>query len=366
MKLIDKYLLREYMTSVFFCLSGFVIIHFVYDLFFHLPEIIKARVPINLAAHYYLCLLAPTMEYVVPSALLLATLYTLWQLTRHNELTAMRAGGVSLFRLMMPFIMVGIAFSLITAVITEGFAPQAKQLVKELDHNNFVLSKHRILTNHPYANSAGRRHWQIGKLDIKNPTVLHDVLITQEREDGTRAMKVFAQKAEWLDRQWWFYDVSIKEYTLNDHPKESSDVMLPGSKLGKEMPFLSETPMDFVATAKPWEFLSSIEMAQYLKSHPDLSDKAMSNKKTDLHLRMAMPWACFIVALFGIPAGAKTGRESILTGMILAFVFFFGFYALTQVGVFLGKTGIIQPWLGAWLSNIVFLMAGIGMMARLR
>ena len=70
-----------------------------------------------------------------------------------------------------------------------------------------------------------------------------------------------------------------------------------------------------------------------------------------------MPWACIIVTLFGIPAGAKGGRQSALTGIFLALGFFFGFYLLMHIGIFVGKRDTGAPWFWAWLPNVVFFAA---------
>ena len=79
-----------------------------------------------------------------------------------------------------------------------------------------------------------------------------------------------------------------------------------------------------------------------------------------------MPWACFIVTLFGIPAGTRSARQGVLIGILLAMGFFFGFYALGSIGGFLGRKQIIDPWLGAWFSNIVFFISGSVMLVRMR
>jgi lipopolysaccharide export system permease protein len=132
------------------------------------------------------------------------------------------------------------------------------------------------------------------------------------------------------------------------------------------MAWMSETPQDFVNEVRGWMFLTTLQMWRYMQRHPDISGVSMAQKMYDLHARLAMPWACLIVTLFGIPAGARSGRQSALAGVFLAVAFFFGFYALSQIGLFLGKTQVIWPWTGAWLSNIVFLAAGLIMMARMR
>jgi lipopolysaccharide export LptBFGC system permease protein LptF len=109
-----------------------------------------------------------------------------------------------------------------------------------------------------------------------------------------------------------------------------------------------------------------VEIARYLRKNPDLSREKKAAKKYEFHRRMAMPWACLVVTLFAIPAGAKSSRQSILIGLLLAMSFFLGFYMLSQVGLLLGKQKQIAPWLGAWLSNLVFFVIGVVMSIKIR
>jgi len=366
MKIMDKYLFREYLLPVFYCLSGFIMIYVVYDLFDHLSRFMEAKTPLALVFRYYLCLIVTTLDYLVPASLLLATLYTLWHLTRNNELVALRASGVSILRTMCPLLCVGLAFALTTAVFKETVAPKAALWAMRFAGNNMRLPGQQVYRDQAYYNSSEQRLWLIEQFDERNPEQLIGVKIKQEREDGTKTREIIAQKAEWLDGHWWFYNIGFREYGPGGIPISTSGTPVTSSNTVTEMAYLTETPMDFANEMKSWIFLSTVEMWRYLARHPNLSDAAVASKKFDLHSRLAMPWACLIVTLFGIPVGTKGQRQSVLTGVFLAITLFFGFYALMQVGVLLGKGQIVWPWLGAWLSNIVFLIAGVAMVARMK
>ena len=99
-----------------------------------------------------------------------------------------------------------------------------------------------------------------------------------------------------------------------------------------------------------------------------MSGKAIAERLTDLHSRLAMPWLCFIITLVGIPFGAQAGRRrgGALTGIIGALVMFFSFYVLINFGVALGKQGALAPWLAGWLPDMVFLVLGLALTWRLR
>ena len=366
MKLVDKYLLKEYLVPEFYCLSTFSLIFIVYDLFDHLSKFLKAQTPPALITKYYLCLLLPKIEYIVPASLLLATLYALWRLTRNNELTAFRTSGMSLYRIMLPFLGVGLVFTIASGLVKELIAPRAEAWAEAFKDNAWQAPQSRVLEDQAYFNSAGLRQWLIGSFDLAEPHRLNDVRITQENADGTRQWELAAEKAEWLDGAWWLYAPQFQKFGEEDQPVGSLTPLDPNPTEIREIPEFTETPRDFAIEFKNPEFLTTLELRHYLQAHPEMSDTRIAETKYQFHRRLALPWACFIVVLFGIPAGNRGGRKNALAGIFLAMFFFLGFYALMQFGTFVGVRGIVEPWVGAWLSNILFLVAGLVMIVQMR
>jgi lipopolysaccharide export system permease protein len=366
MKLVNRYLLREYLTVVGYCLLAFVMILFLYDLFDNVPTILKLKPPLEKVLLYYALTLAPSLEYLAPASLLLATLYTLWQFTRRHELTAMRAGGMSIFRIMLPFVGVGLAFTLLTIAIKELVTPRAERWTRDFVSR---VESHEPAVYHDVAhyNSLGRRQWLIGRLDTSRPDEVDAVRVTCERADGTRYLQIEADRAKWLDGQWWFFHAVRQEFDHQDNPiGQPEPVKPPGGSDVVEMDFLDEKPQDFADELTNWDFLSSGAIYRYLRRHPALSPRDLAQKELTLHQRLALPWACLIVTVFAFPAGVRGGRRSAVMGIVLTVLFFFGFYALMQVGALMAMRLLIRPWLGAWLSNIVFLGGGLVMSARIR
>ena len=363
----DRYILREYLTPVGYCLGTFTMFYVIWDLFANLGEIIEAKTPVLLIGRYYLCLVLPTLEFLAPASLLLATLYTLWHLTRNNELTAMRSSGVSLYRIMVPFLAVGMVFSIVTGVVKESIGPEAARWAHEFSESHFTAeTKAEMVRDYPFANSVDHRQWRIDKVDLRDARVLHGVTITQERLDGSRLRRLAARRAEWLDGEWWCFGVTVQHYDANDNPIGTPEALGVHESAGVCMPFLTEGPADLHIASKPPEFLSGRETLHYIRTHPNISSKRMIEKIVDFHSRMAIPWACLILTLFAIPTGGRNSRQSVIVGIFLAISLLLGFYGLNVCGVFLGKRQLLSPWLGAWLSNIVFLITGLCMLLRMR
>jgi lipopolysaccharide export system permease protein len=358
----DRYLLREYLFPLFYCLVGFSMIYVICDLLGHVSRFIAANPPMALAVKYYLCKLTPTLDHIIPASLLFATLYTLWQFTRRNELTAMRASGISLYRAVLPILGVGLVFSALTAVLKETVSPKANQWAMSFKEGGFQEPESKVYSNCLYYNSRGARMWVIDRIDMGPPVRLTGVAVRQERPDGTKAYELTADRVEWLDRQWWVYHGAMQKFRSGEG-RDGDPEPLPPVEAMRDF---NETPADLVNEVKTWEFLSPREMRRYLKMHPKLSSRDKARKKVDVYGHRAVPWACLIVTLFGIPTGAGSRRQSALVGIFIAMACFFAFYGLQFAGIFFAKRAFIQPWLGAWLSNIVFLCAGVYMTFTMR
>ena len=356
MKLIDKYMLRALLLPLFYCLLAFIMITIVFDLFDNLPDFMEAKTPFSGVLKYYALFLPSVVWIIVPIALHLAVLYSLSQLTRNHEITAMRASGISLYRSLAPFILIGLLATGFVFAINDTVGPKSsywsQQYLKAQQHKGEYNAY--LAYSLPYRNEENRRVWILGTFNTQTFDV-DKVEVIQQREDGSDEKKTIAVSAKWLDGKWWFFDVAIQAFDRYGSPRGAAQYF---DKL--EMTGLGETPTTFLNNVKEYYQLSSWEMKQYLMNHPGLSDRKKMQINVDYHNRMAMPWTCLVVTLLGIPFGTHSGREGALRGVVLALSCFFSFYILSMFGQHLGKQGTLTPILSAWLPNCLFIIiAGI-------
>lgn len=362
MKIIDRYLLRTFLVPFFYCLTAFMMMYVIFDLFDNLNDFVEGQTPLLLVVKYYLILLPSVLIRIVPISLLLAVLYSLSTLTKNNELTAMRASGISILRLMVPFLSVGLLCTVIVGVVHETVSPRAAywcfNFVREQKRNDpaAVYIKHDLAIK----NQVTRRIWLIGEFDIRDYR-MKQIEVIQQREDTSDAAKIRAKDAQWLDGRWWFRDVVEQTYDQEGNPMGP-----PRFALTEEMEQLTEQPSLFLNEFKDPEFLSSLELVDYLKTHKHREASALARIEADLHSRLSMPWTCFIVTLLGIPFGSQTGRKGAFLGVALSIGLFFGFYVLVNVGLGLAKSMIVPAVVGGWLPNLIFLCIGLVMVYRMR
>ena len=112
--------------------------------------------------------------------------------------------------------------------------------------------------------------------------------------------------------------------------------------------------------------MSSRDLWKFMRSREKLSEQTSARINVDMHSRLAFPWTCLVVTLFGIPCGIRTARRGAFAGVMIALLIFFAFYFLMTFSQWTGKNQLLAPWLSAWLPNIGFAMAGLFMIIRMR
>lgn len=362
MKLIDRYILRQFFVPLAYCLATFCMIFVIFDLFDHLSDFIEAGTPVPQVVRYYLFLMPSLLIYIVPISLLLGLLYGLWRMTKHHEITAMRASGISIVRLMVPLLIVGLSASLLVGVIQEAVAPWAaywsEQFIERQKRGDDLSL--RCALDLTYKNESQHRIWVIRKFDLKTFN-MEGITVVQQRSDGSDLETMSADEGKFYDGRWWFFNVRIQKYDFYDNP-----VGPVRQEARREMIDWNEAPRAFVNEVKNPLLFSSWELWEFMKTHRNLSEQTYARYTVDMHSRLAMPWTCLVVMFFGIPCGMHTARKGAFMGILAALGTFFGYYMLMNVCQWLGKSQIIESFWSAWLPNLFFALVGLWLMARVR
>ena len=147
MKLIDKYIFGQFMVPFIYALFTFSLLFVIADLFDHLSDFIDARTPLLEVFRYYLFVMPSLLVYIVPISLLLGLLYSLWQLSRHSELTALRASGISFYRITVPILLVGIVASIFISILqVNHLFPKACNVLLLTYHRKQIPRSHKCIS----------------------------------------------------------------------------------------------------------------------------------------------------------------------------------------------------------------------------
>ncbi|MEI6892364.1 MAG: LptF/LptG family permease [Pontiella sp.] len=370
MKILARYLFLNLFKPLIYLLFAFTLLFIIGDLMDNADNFLKAGSSPILLVRYYSLQLPSMVIYIVPICLLLATLYSLSMLTRHSEIVALRASGVSIYRIVRPYMLMGFFCFLFTAVVNEYTGPKYAYRAHQLLESKKDASDAVYYENIAYKNPTLGHEWHIVGFDTRTYT-MQGITLRERREDGSDKTKITAAKGHWLDRRWWFEDGSIQRFdennTLIQHYDEETQRMSSIETFQTmEMRNLKERPEEFMGEAKDPAHQSSFELWNYIKSHQHLSAKTINSDKVDLHHKLTMPFICLISIIIGIPVGAHTGRKGALSGIMMAIGMFFSFYALQLSMEYLAKQMIIAPWVGAWTAVITFYLIGSTLIYRMR
>ena len=374
MRLLDRYLLRELLIPLGFCLGGFLIFWISSDLLTRIDNFQEHQLRALDVAEYYVIRSPEFLAIVLPVALLLALLYALTNHARHQEITAIRAAGVSLWRLAVPYFVVGLLGSGALFYLNEFCAPDSEERADRILHRYEAgpqkpMARERV-RNLGFTNARDNRAWHIDAYDIQTGEMTGPQ-VDYTLRDGSRRW-LFAARAVRTNETWVFFDVS--EY--NDDPRVNS-LLVPSRRTNVlAMLRFTETPEQIRSEINISSRLSlrsarkadipALQILDYLRLHPQLARADSTWLHTKLHGRLAAPWTCLVVVLIAIPFGAASGRRNVFFGVAGSVFICFAYFILLQLGLALGTGGYLPPWFAAWSPNLVFGLTGAWLTARVR
>jgi len=358
-KTLTRYVLIEFIVPLFYCLTGFLSIYVLFDLFGSFSRMNKAQIDFATALRYFCGYLAPFFHYIVPAALLLATLYTMWMFCRHSEITAMRASGISFFTIVKPLLSVAFVMALAVMWVNEEYVPENSHWAAQMKTYQFDQKEFRMADNIVFRNTPSSRTWNIERMLDREGKKLGKVKVTVDRPNGgARKLNIEAEGAEYLDGEWWFMKPRIQHYDAAGQETKSLTPELDSLTIRCFDDF-EETPRDFIMQNRPWKYNSILDRFRYLKMHTDLSSESRRDCLYDTWAQIMSPWACIIITLFAIPAGIASGRQSVFKGILGALGMFFAFYTFDILMMILAKNGLVPVIPAAVAPCVLFLALGI-------
>ena len=365
MKILTRYVFREFCVPLFYCLTGFLSIYLLFELFGSFSRLMEAKPGFEKACLYLLGYLAPYFEWMAPACLMLATLYTMWSFCRHSELIAMRASGIGFFTIVKPLLFGATLMAVFVGWVNEVYVPRYGQWAKQFKAARFKEDEMERTGDLVYHNSATNRTWRVGLAATENAHVLEDVSISVNSSLGVREMTVKSARAEYLDGVWYLMRPEVAYF--NDRGEETASPTPELENLTlRPFPQFDERPEDFLLQNRDWTFCSTRERLRYLKVHPSLTPATRRDRIYDLWAQILSPLACIVITLFAIPAGIATGRQSVFKGIVGALALFFAFYGLTILCMALSRWGALPPILAAVLPDTIFFLVGLRLFWRQR
>lgn len=355
LKVIDKYLLKQFLNFLFFSILSCWIIWLIVDIIEHIDLFIDRGASILLLAKYYLYYTPFIVFFLLPVAMLLSTLFCLGLLAKNNELIAMKATGISLYRILAPLFVLAFLISLLTIGVNELILPKTNYKKTEIRKVEIEKKKKEknILFHNVFVQGEDNRIFFVNSFNSEKNEG-KDVLV-QKFEKGMLKEQIEAKRIVWINTGWLFengrYRIFIDSLGLSE--KES---FLPFDRLYRLD--LKIKPLSFTQRQKEPEEMSYKELSKYIKVKKKAGQK-VSKELTDLYLKFSYPLINLIILLFGAPISASPKRSGLAIGFAITLAITFVYWFFLKTFQSFGYAEKLPPLLSAWSANIIFGVLGI-------
>ncbi|MBS4035981.1 MAG: LptF/LptG family permease [Ignavibacterium sp.] len=351
LKILDKYLIKQFLQTVVFGLLAFTFIFIVIDAMENLDDFIDQNVPALKILHYYFVFAPEMIKLMTPVAVLFSALFTAGKAANLSELTAIKASGVSLYRFMAPFIVSTFLITIISIYFGGYVVPSANQikinieqvyLKKNLSFTGsniyFQDSRTKIISIAYFDNSIDQANRvSIQDFDSENLTSM------TSRIDASRLV-YDTTKSIWIARD------GIKRTFSSKQDAEYFKVL--------EIPDLNFSPDDLLKKQQKTAEMNLDELSELVKAQ-----RRAGNDPTptliEYHSRFAFAVTPLIVVLFGLPISANKRKGGIAAQVGINILVTFLYLVFMKVSQAFGKNGALDPILTAWVANLIFLVAAV-------
>lgn len=352
MKRMDRYLAGRFIRMVLMTVSAFTVLFVVVDAFDNINRWMERSPSWDAFLLYYAYGLPYIVVLVMPVAVLLCSLFLVTSLARNNELTAMRASGISVPRVFAPLL--GVGFLISVFVLAAG-----DFVVAEANHRQSTVKRVNIEGKDPV--DYGMRHsfahrslsgaiMEIGFFDGRSETITGIVL---EWFDGTSRVtrRLDARRMVFSDSVWTAVQVEERLFGPGGEMEYSYHDTL-------RVPEITDTPLDLGSRTKSPQEMNLFELSRHIERIRSAGGNPRESL-VEFYMTLFFPFSSLIMVLVGAPMATRNPRSGRSTSVAAAILLAFIFFSLTRFGQTLGNKGALAPVISAGISNAIFVVLGV-------
>jgi len=357
MMILDKYISKEFLRIFFLMIVSFIAVFLIVDFFGRVRMFISNGATVVQMGKYFFYSLPQIIAQVIPVGVLLSSLLTFGALSRNLEITAMKANGVSLYRTALPVFIIAVFISLFSFFFNEVVVPYSNQEAKRVK----IVEVQKKKQGGSFKQS---QIWYKSKNAIYNfsfydyeRNIIQGITINYFDQNFGLEKRIDAKEAKWTSGGWTFSNVMITSF----------DSGMPSiSRSGSLSIDIPETPTDFTSVQKKADEMGYLELRDYIKKIQSEGYDA-SLYVTDLHGKTAFIIVNLILVVLGISFSLRTERSGgIAASFGAGIIFGFSYWIVFALGLSLGRSGTLPPFLAAWTANLLFTAASVFMILKVR
>jgi LPS export ABC transporter permease LptG len=354
LKTFDRYLIKNFLVPFLYSLFGLIAVWLVYDLGTRANAFQDAHLSFRAIAQFYLTQIPFILVNWMPLGVLLGLLYVLTRMSRRNEIVSMLSAGMSVPRVLLPLIILGLLLTGICMALNYELGPQGSNSTYLLDELTKGKSKQSLLEADIFVNRKDHRLWFIQSMNRKTEEITN-VQVIQQDEQGVIQSKLYAQRVSYdsMRNVWTFYDGKLTE-------SDPSGAVVNETYFDKkEIEGWSETPWRLANASLQGKYMTVPQLQTYLTENADFPEVSLAQYKTNLWNRFSLPWNVLVVVLVASPLCVAFSRRGALAGVAGGILLFVGLFTLSNVFTALGSGARISPIIASWTPAVLFLVFGI-------
>ena len=356
--LIDRYLLRQFL---FFLACGLAVgacVFVVGDLVEQADRYMRFHPPLYVLGEHFVYRTPAALYQGLPVVILLSATLLFVTLSRNNELTALKAGGISLYRVSSPLLLLALGITAGAFAFQEALLPTLNQRGEEVDRIKIKGQRLRHLQTKTqlWFRSGNNRIFHVNLLD---PAAQEMSGVTVFDLSPTFAIerRIDAARARWEDGAWQFEKgvERIFPFRRRDQAEAFQKRSIP----------LPESFQDFMEIQKSPALMSYRELEAYVKKLEEGGHR-VGKYLVELHGKLAYPFVNLIMVIVGIPFALHSPRAGRVVGVALAILLAIAYWLTQSFALALARMELLPPLAAAWSANIVFAALGLTLFLRAR
>jgi lipopolysaccharide export system permease protein len=351
-KTLDRYIFRELLEPFLFGLGAFTAILSASMILFELVRAVVLRgMPLLVALQIFIYRLPGVVVYIFPMAMLLGALLAFSRLSHDSEVIAFRAAGISLFRIIIPVMVLGVMVSLLNLLFSEIVVPEANRAAKNLLIETSLESQPKLQKNVFVPELEHNVLKRIFYAETMQGSSLKGVIV-QEFADGRLSQIITAREGFWQSakNQWLFKNGII--YLIADTGEYKHLI-----KFDEQFISIKYTPADFYIGDTSPDDMNMQELKEFINLKQKMGVD-VTDFNIQYNMKLAIPFASLVFALLGAPLGLSPRRASGSIGLGLSIIVIFFYYIVTFISMAIGELKLFTPGLAAWTPNLI--TAGVG------
>jgi lipopolysaccharide export system permease protein len=350
-KLLDRYVIRNFLQAYIYCIIGFISIWLIFDVSDSISTFLDQHISLGRVLEYYTTQVPQILVILLPVSLLLALLFVLGRMSRANEIVSMLTAGISLTRVLTPLFIIGLLTTGASLALNYSLAPHAEMARKVF----FSEEKHSTqIEGQVFRNRRDSRTWFIQSFRPDSSLFQNIQVLQQDLEDHiTTSFLAASAQYQPRDRSWMLTGAKIVHYD------KSGNIVSEQFEPSVVVRHWSETPFRLRSANQRAELMSLPELNDYLEFNSDFPRTLLAPFHTHWHYRIALPWACMVVTVMAAPLGVGFSRRGILTSVATAILLTFALNFSTHLFLALGEGDRVPGWVAGWAPVVVFSAIGL-------